>query len=295
MATFLGTVRNPIRILTRGIYKRGGEALWLYRTIQRKLRQRGVLSTARYALVVFLHLLLELRPSRFRTRAIERTAGRADDAAPSAIIWAFRRAARRASDASFDRPYGVDTGSDIFPTTMPDSESDNRIYDAGYAPSGPDLFEEVFRALDIDPHYYTFIDYGSGKGRVLLLASRLPFRRVVGVEYSPMLHRIAEQNLHLVGFADRRSGPVESVCMDAVSFPIPEEPVILYFFNPFGRPIMERVRNNVVRSYERHPRCIVVIYLNPVHSDVWDAVEFLRKHLWSTVEGRAYVIYKVGY
>jgi predicted RNA methylase len=276
MATFLGTVRNPIRILTRGIYKRGGDALWLYRTIQRKLRQRGVLGTARYALVVFLHLLLELRPSRFRTRAIE-------------------RAARRANDAAFDRPYGVDTGSDIFPTTMPDSESDNRIYDAGYEPSSPDLFEEVFRALDIDPHYYTFIDYGSGKGRVLLLASRLPFRRVVGVEYSPMLHRIAEQNLHLVGFADRRSGPVESVCMDAVSFPIPEEPVILYFFNPFGRPIMERVRNNVVRSYQRHPRCIVVIYLNPVHSDVWDAVEFLRKHLWSTVEGRAYVIYKVGY
>lgn len=266
------------------IYKRGGEALWLYRTTQRALRRQGVLRTARQALLVFPYLLLELRPSRFRTRAIEWGAGRA-----------IERASSRATDAAFDRTYGVDTGGYINPSDMPDVESDNRIYGVAYQASRPDLFEEVLRASNIDPHHYTFIDYGSGKGRVLLLASRLPFRRVVGVEYSPTLHRIAQQNLHVVGFADCRSGPVESVCMDAVSFPIPEEPVVLYFFNPFGRPIMESVRNNVVRSHVRHPRSIVVIYYKPAHSDVWDTVAFLRKHAWSNVEGREYVIYKAGY
>lgn len=258
-----------MRLLMMAIYKRGGETVWLYRGVQRALRRRGVLGTARQALVMLLYLLLELRPSRFRARAAE-----------------------RAADAAFDRTYGVDTGGKIEPSAMRDVESDNRIYGVHYQASRPDLFEQMIGVSDIEPHCYSFVDYGLGKGRVLLLASQLPFRRVVGVEYSPTLHRIAEQNLQVVRFADRRSGPVESVCMDAVRFPIPEEPVVLYFYNPFGRRIMEGVRDNVVRSYEGNPRSIVVMYHNPVHSDVWDAVEFLRRHAWSNVKGSGYVIYK---
>ena len=38
---------------------------------------------------------------------------------------------------------------------------------------------------------YTFLDIGSGKGRVLMLASDAPFRHIVGVELSPALTAIA--------------------------------------------------------------------------------------------------------
>ena len=228
-----------------GTEKGAGKALWLHRQIRRSLRQRGVLGTARHALVVI-------------------------------------------ADAAFDPIYGVDTGGHIHPSSMHDVESDNRIYDREYAATRMCLFRRMTGASDIEPDCYTFIDYGSGMGRVLLLASQLPFRRVVGVEYSPTLHQIAEQNLHVVRFAKRRSGPVGSVCEDAVRFHIPEEPVVLYFFNPFTRQIMESVRDNLVRSYEGNPRSIVVIYHTPAHFDVWDAVDFLKRHAWSS----DYVIYK---
>ena len=76
--------------------------------------------------------------------------------------------------------------------------------------------------------------------------------------------------------------------MDAVRFPIPEDPVVLYFYNPFERRIMDSLRNNLVRSYEGNPQSIVVIYYNPRHSDVWDAVGFLNRYAWSD----EYVIYK---
>ena len=229
----------------RVIQKGAGNAVWLHRKIRRSLRQRGVLGTARHALVVV-------------------------------------------ADAAFDPIYGVDTGGEIQPSSMHDVESDNRIYGVEYKATRVDLFRQMTRASDIEPHCYTFIDYGSGKGRGLLLASQLPFRRVVGVEYSPILHQIAEHNLHVVRFAKRRSGPVESVCEDAVRFQIPEEPVVLYFYNPFTLQIMESVRDNLVRSYEGNPRSIVVIYHIPAHSDVWDAVDFLKRHAWSS----EYVIYK---
>jgi hypothetical protein len=239
-------VKRAVSLLMRGIQKGAGNAVWLHRKIRQSLRQRGVLGTARHALVMV-------------------------------------------ADAAFDPIYGVDTGGHIHPSSMHDVESDNRIYGSEYVATRVNLFRQMTAgASDIDPHCYTFIDYGSGKGRGLLLASQLPFRRVVGVEYSPSLHQIAEQNLRVVRFAKRRSGPVESVCEDAVRFHIPEEPVVLYFFNPFNRQIMESVRDNLVRSYEGNPRSIVVIYYIPVHSDVWDAVDFLKRHAWS----RYYVIYK---
>jgi predicted RNA methylase len=206
------------------------------------------------------------------------------------VLGTVRHALVVVADAAFDPIYGVDTGGEIHPSSMHDVESDNRIYGVEYKATRVDLFRQMTRASDIEPHCYTFIDYGSGKGRGLLLASQLPFRRVVGVEYSPTLHQIAEQNLHVVRFAKRRSGPVESVCEDAVRFQIPEEPVVLYFYNPFTRQIMESVRDNLVRSYEGNPRSIVVIYHIPAHSDVWDAVDFLKRHAWS--RSSDYVIYK---
>ena len=217
----------------------------LLRRIRRSLRQRGVLGTARQALVV-------------------------------------------AADAAFDPIYGVDTGGYIHPSAMHDVESDNRIYGTPYEAIRPFLFKQLIGASNIEPHCYSFIDYGSGKGRALLLASQLPFRRVIGVEYSPTLHQIAEQNLNVMRFAHRRSGSVELVCMDAVRFHPPEEPLVLYFFNPFGRQIMESVRDNIVRSYEGTPRSIVVIYHNPESSAVWDSVDFLKRYARSI----NWVVYK---
>ena len=87
--------------------------------------------------------------------------------------------------------------------------------------------------------------------------------------------------------------------MDAVRYSIPEEPVVLYFFNPFRRPIMEKVRDNVVRSYEGNPRSIVVIYYYPLCTDVWDEVGFLKRYACSNEvipsEGvPQYVIYKTS-
>jgi SAM-dependent methyltransferase len=220
---------------------------------------------------MLLRALLELRPSRLRARA-----------------------ARRATDAAFDRANGVDTGGKIRPGAMRDVRSENRPHGVQYEATDAGLFGEMIDASGIDPSCYELVDFGSGKGRVLLLASRLPFREVIGVEYSPALHRIAELNLRGALRAGRRSGPVWSVCADAARFPLPDGPLVLYFFNPFGRPVMKRVRDNVVASYGASPRGIVVVYHNPEHADLWEAVGFLERLAWSTEKGRDYAIYAGG-
>jgi hypothetical protein len=259
-------------ITTAWRFARSERGRTLYRRLQRPLRRRGVLGTARQTLVKLASLPRLLGPSHRRARAAE-------------------RAAERAADATFDQTHNVETGGIIHPAAMHDIESENWVYGIRYRPTRVELFEQMIDASDIEPHRFSFIDYGSGKGRVLLLAARFPFRRVVGVEYSPKLHRIAERNLRSTRFADRRSGPVESICMDAVQFRIPEESVVFYFYDPFERTIMGSVRDNVVRSYEDNPRSIVVIYLDPLHSDVWDEVGFLKRYAWSD----EYIIYKTSH
>jgi predicted O-methyltransferase YrrM len=259
-------------ITTAWRFARSERGRTLYRRLQHMLRRRGVLGTVRRTLVELPSLLRLLRPSHRRDRAAE-------------------RAAERAADATFDQIHSVDTGGKIHPAAMHDIESENWVYSIGYEPTQVELFERMIDASDIEPHRFSFIDYGSGKGRVLLLAARFPFRRVVGVEHSPKLHRVAEKNLRSIRFAERRSGLVESICIDAVQFRIPEESVVLYFYNPFERTIMDSVRDNVVRSYEGNPKNIVVIYLNPLHSDVWDEVGFLKRHACSD-KFIKFIIYK---
>ena len=52
---------------------------------------------------------------------------------------------------------------------------------------------------------FAFVDMGSGKGRALLVASELPFAKIVGVELSQELHQIAEENV-------RRYRPESQLC-----------------------------------------------------------------------------------
>ena len=81
---------------------------------------------------------------------------------------------------------------------------------SAYQPTEPAAFHQMMDALGTDFSQFTFIDIGSGKGRVLLMAADYPFSRVIGVELLPALHRIAEQNIDKYCETRRRCLQVES-------------------------------------------------------------------------------------
>ncbi|QDT37699.1 class I SAM-dependent methyltransferase [Stratiformator vulcanicus] len=64
-----------------------------------------------------------------------------------------------------------------------------------YNPTTASQFGSILESLPIDYEQFSFVDLGSGKGRVLLMASEFPFREVVGVELSSQLHEIAANNI----------------------------------------------------------------------------------------------------
>jgi cyclopropane fatty-acyl-phospholipid synthase-like methyltransferase len=123
---------------------------------------------------------------------------------------------------------------------------------------------------------YTFIDVGSGKGRVLFVAAEYPFRKVMGVEFSNALHDDAVANLKRYKFPRRRCTDIEPVHADAREFEFPNDNLVIYLFNPFGDEVMERMLENLERSLKRHPRHVIVVMLWPEHSDVVERMAIMR-------------------
>ena len=138
------------------------------------------------------------------------------------------------------------------------------IFHTPYQPTDPVLFGEMMAELPIDFSRFTFVDLGSGKGRTLLLASQYPFRRIVGVELIAGLHQIALENLSIYKSDSQKCFAVEAICGDAADFPFPEEPMVLYLFNPLPESGLKRAMASLQNSLNAHSRPVYVLYHNPL-------------------------------
>jgi len=150
-----------------------------------------------------------------------------------------------------------------------------------YQPTEPGLFHEIIdelrRRTGADLSHFIFLDPGSGKGRTLLMAADYPFQKIIGVELLPSLHEIARENLQRYRSESRKCFALESICADATSFPLPENPLVIYLFNPFPEPGLRQLCANLGRSLRQHPRAVYVTYHNPVLEYVLLESSFLRK------------------
>ena len=171
-----------------------------------------------------------------------------------------RRRARFA-DLDFDFDHHVDTTASNLSVG---TRLAGAAAGAGYQPTAPALFRAMLDQLKIDFSRFAFLDLGSGKGRALLLASDYPFRRILGVELLPELHRVAVGNIARYEAQVQRSLAIESVCLDARDFEFPQEPTVLYLFNPLPEPALAAVLDRFSASLAAHPREAWVLYANPI-------------------------------
>ena len=128
-----------------------------------------------------------------------------------------------------------------------------------YFPTLPKSMRKLFDHLaeKLPPHT-TFIDIGCGKGITLLLAARYPFEKIIGVEFCREFAETAKRNIARYR-GSRRSNRFEVLCMDAVDYEFPDGPLLIYFFNPFRKPVLERVLENIAAAARRNSNSISVV------------------------------------
>ncbi len=193
-------------------------------------------------------------------------------------------------DQWFDRTRNVRTSGEVSLRQAGIDETSARDSEA-YQPARPAHIRQALREIPVqDVSSYTYVDLGSGKGRTLFIAAEQPFRKVVGVELTPVLHAEALANVRTF----RRTHPATPLCPvqgNAVDFPFPPGPIVLYMFNPFGVSTVRQVLHNLSLSLHQAPRHIVVILLWPQWEAEVAAMEEMK--LWrATEEYRIYQGFK---
>ncbi len=146
-----------------------------------------------------------------------------------------------------------------------------------YFPTEPWLFAEMMHALPIEFRRFTFVDLGSGKGRTLLMAAEYGFQSIVGVEFMPALHRVAEDNIRRFVAQHTSRAQLRSFCLDARDYDFPHEPLVVYMFNPFPEPVFSSVLQHLQRSAEQHPRPIYIAYRYPEFKELLEKARWLKE------------------
>jgi len=194
------------------------------------------------------------------------------------------RRRQRYGDVDYDWDHGADTTS----ATVGWRARLMGLLHSPYQPTDPALFREMMGALAIDFREFVFIDIGSGKGRALLMAAEYRFRRILGVELLPGLHRIAQRNIARCRKETQCGVVIESICMDARDFVFSPDPSVIYLFNPLPETGLRRLLDNLERSQQDHPRPTYVLYHNPLLESVVRARQAFRRIRWT----HQYILYE---
>jgi len=184
----------------------------------------------------------------------------------------------------FDQRTGLDTADRVKIHKL-DSLNSNYVHAQGYAPVSPQVLISALEAVPVEVSKYTFVDLGCGKGRALFVASQFGIRRIIGVELSPSLVRVARDNVSRW----HRPSDIQIICADASEYQWPRESLIVFLYNPFDSVILSRVLENLQASLRAGPRDVRVIYCSPSHRNCFDRQEWLQEtaHVGPSVIYRA--------
>lgn len=189
----------------------------------------------------------------------------------------------------FDRRYGIDTNK-IVPVEDLNAPSRNLRHAVQYQPTTPG-FRFILDEMSVDWRNFTFVDLGSGKGRVLIEVAAYPFEKIGGAEFSPKLHNIAQKNVRKYQEQTGLGQNIGLRCVDAADFQFGNGDIVLYLYNPFRMNTMVAVVDNLLSSMRRQDRKIVIIYLNPVCAELIDKAEFIQRRSSGTYGLNKYHVY----
>ena len=135
------------------------------------------------------------------------------------------------------------------------------------------LLEKVFDHLQTIEANQSILDFGCGKGRVLAVAAYYGFSKITGVEFAKELCDTARKTIMPVQqkFPQKIFNVIHA---NAVDHKIENDTNVFFFFNPFDEVVMLAVAKNILQSLKENPREVYVVYLNPVHKEIFLSAGF---------------------
>ncbi len=135
------------------------------------------------------------------------------------------------------------------------------------------LLEKVLDHLQTIEANDNILDFGCGRGRVLAAAAYFGFIKISGIEFAKELCDAARKNIIPV----QQEFPQKIfnvIWADAVEYKIENDTNVFFFFNPFDETVMLAVVKNILLSLKENPREAYVVYINPVHKEIFMSAGF---------------------
>jgi len=174
-------------------------------------------------------------------------------------------------DSAIERLFFVPTKGHV-PLAGLTLRGNNRASGHDYKPTPNFVFKWALAAVaEEDIGRMSFVDYGAGKGRVMLLAAQYPFTAVGGIEFAEELHDNATMNVAQFPRSRMKCRNVECALDDVVNITPLDGEAVHYFFNPFAPEIFAEVLRGIVASYHVRPRRLYVILID------MEAAELMHK------------------
>jgi len=193
----------------------------------------------------------------------------------------------RLGDFRFDLNYGTDTTRKILLKNLA-IESENKNRGNTYQPTMAAPFSRLLDRLALSADS-VLVDFGCGKGRVLLLAALGGIKKAVGIEFSPQLCDIARNNVAIVEKKTGQKLDIDIINADVCQYGIEAEQNVFFLFNPFDEVILKKVAGNILKSLSEKNREIKIIYYNPIHTSILD--DYFKKAATFLIAGEEYVLY----
>lgn len=166
----------------------------------------------------------------------------------------------------FDLEFGVRTSGLVAGRNLIAGHRHDRHSTAYYAVA-PSVFRSMIvrwrrlkPAAPIDQ--FSFIDLGAGMARAMLLASKYPFRQVLGIELHPILARIGLRNMARWRAAQEPLAPMRMILGDATEFKLPPGPCVAFLFNPFTAPVLRLLLRNWTCALADRRGQLDILYVN---------------------------------
>ena len=139
------------------------------------------------------------------------------------------------------------------------------------------LLEKAFNFLKEEKASGALVDFGSGKGRIMAVAAFYGYDTIKGIEFAPALSAAAKKNIDRI--KPKYPETNFSIITDnAINYEVEREDSIFFFFNPFDEKIVLQVVKNIMHSLKYYPRKVFVVYLNPVHKEIFESAGFLEEY-----------------
>jgi 16S rRNA G966 N2-methylase RsmD len=151
------------------------------------------------------------------------------------------------------------------------------------------IIEKAFDFLKNENANFHLVDFGSGKGRIMVVAAYYGFKKITGVDFSQPLCNEAEINIEKIKPLFP-SVDFKIICDDAVNYSIKNEDTAFFFFNPFDEVVMLQVVKNILSSLKKKSRKIYIVYVNPLHKEIFLSAGFEEEYYFKKMNYLEFVI-----